>query len=108
MDKFHIVGPTRLAGRVTASGAKNAALPALTASLLTDEPLTLRRVPHVRDIRTLRKLLDHLGVVTEERGGAMILRRERPNPEHDAPYDLVRTMRASVLVLGPLLAKFFF
>ena len=105
MDKFHIVGPTRLAGRVTASGAKNAALPALTASLLTDAPLTLRRVPHVRDIQTLQKLLDHLGVVTEERGGAMILRRERPNPEHDAPYDLVRTMRASVLVLGPLLAK---
>jgi UDP-N-acetylglucosamine 1-carboxyvinyltransferase len=105
MDKFHIVGPTRLAGRVTASGAKNAALPALTASLLTDAPLILRRVPHVRDIRTLQKLLDHLGIVTEERGGAMILRRERPNPEHDAPYDLVRTMRASVLVLGPLLAK---
>ncbi|MBW8874535.1 MAG: UDP-N-acetylglucosamine 1-carboxyvinyltransferase [Acidobacteria bacterium] len=105
MDKFHIVGPTRLAGRVRASGAKNAALPALTASLLTDAPLTLRRVPHVRDIRTLQKLLDHLGVVTEETGGALILRRERPNPEHDAPYDLVRTMRASVLVLGPLLAK---
>ncbi len=105
MDKFHIVGPTRLAGRVTASGAKNAALPALTASLLTDAPLTLRRVPHVRDIRTLQKLLDHLGIVTEEQGGAMILRRERPNSEHDAPYDLVRTMRASVLVLGPLLAK---
>jgi UDP-N-acetylglucosamine 1-carboxyvinyltransferase len=105
MDKFHIVGPTRLAGRVTASGAKNAALPALTASLLTDEPLTLHHVPHVRDIRTLQKLLDHLGVVTEERGGAMILRRERESPEHDAPYDLVRTMRASVLVLGPLLAK---
>jgi UDP-N-acetylglucosamine 1-carboxyvinyltransferase len=105
MDKFHIVGPTRLAGRVTASGAKNAALPALTASLLTDATLTLRRVPHVRDIRTLQKLLDHLGVASEERGEEMILRRERPNPEHDAPYDLVRTMRASVLVLGPLLAK---
>jgi UDP-N-acetylglucosamine 1-carboxyvinyltransferase len=105
MDKFHIVGPTRLAGRVTASGAKNAALPALTASLLTDEPLTLRNVPRVRDIRTLQKLLDHLGVATEERGDALILRRERPNPDHDAPYDLVRTMRASVLVLGPLLAK---
>jgi UDP-N-acetylglucosamine 1-carboxyvinyltransferase len=105
MEKFHIVGPTRLAGRVRASGAKNAALPALTASLLTDQPLTLRRVPAVRDIRTMQKLLDHLGIVTEEAEEALILRRERPNPEHDAPYDLVKTMRASVLSLGPLVAK---
>ncbi|MFL6232133.1 MAG: UDP-N-acetylglucosamine 1-carboxyvinyltransferase [Thermoanaerobaculia bacterium] len=105
MEKFHIVGPTRLTGRVAASGAKNAALPALTASLLTDETLTLRCVPRVRDIRTLQKLLAHLGVESEEEGGAIRLRRERPNPDHDAPYDLVKTMRASVLVLGPLLAK---
>jgi len=105
MEKFHIVGPTRLTGRVAASGAKNAALPALTASLLTDETLTLHCVPRVRDIRTLRKLLDHLGLESQEEAGAIRLRRERPNPEHDAPYDLVKTMRASVLVLGPLLAK---
>jgi UDP-N-acetylglucosamine 1-carboxyvinyltransferase len=105
MEKFHIVGPTRLAGRVQASGAKNAALPALTASLLTDGPLTLRRVPRVRDIRTLQKLLNHLGIGAEEREGALILRRERESSEHDAPYDLVKTMRASVLVLGPLLAR---
>jgi UDP-N-acetylglucosamine 1-carboxyvinyltransferase len=105
MEKFHIVGPTRLAGRVRASGAKNAALPALTASLLTDEPLTLHRVPRVRDIRTLLKLLDHLGIASEESGDALVLRRERLSSEHDAPYDLVKTMRASVLVLGPLLAK---
>ncbi len=105
MEKFHIVGPTRLSGRVAASGAKNAALPALTASLLTDETLTLRCVPRVRDIRTLQKLLDHLGMAIEETDGALSLRRDRPNPEHDAPYDLVKTMRASVLVLGPLLAK---
>ncbi|HEV2856650.1 MAG TPA: UDP-N-acetylglucosamine 1-carboxyvinyltransferase [Thermoanaerobaculia bacterium] len=109
MDKFHIVGPTRLTGRVRASGAKNAALPALTASLLTDQPLTLRRVPSVRDIRTMLKLLDHLGITAEktaeETDGAITLRRERPNPEHDAPYDLVKTMRASVLSLGPLVAK---
>ncbi|HEY0514999.1 MAG TPA: UDP-N-acetylglucosamine 1-carboxyvinyltransferase [Thermoanaerobaculia bacterium] len=105
MEKFHIVGPTRLAGRVAASGAKNAALPALTASLLTDETLTLRNVPRVRDIRTLQKLLDHLGMESREEDGAIWLRRERPNPQHDAPYDLVKTMRASVLVLGPLLAK---
>jgi UDP-N-acetylglucosamine 1-carboxyvinyltransferase len=105
MDKFHIVGPTRLTGRVAASGAKNAALPALTASLLTDETLTLHCVPRVRDIRTLQKLLDHLGMESQEESEAIRLRRERPNPEHDAPYDLVKTMRASVLVLGPLLAK---
>jgi UDP-N-acetylglucosamine 1-carboxyvinyltransferase len=105
MDKFHIVGPTRLAGRVSASGAKNAALPALTASLLSDETLTLRNVPRVRDIGTLRQLLEHLGMDIEESDGALSLRRGRPNPENDAPYDLVKTMRASVLVLGPLLAK---
>jgi len=108
MDKFHIVGPTRLAGRVSASGAKNAALPALAASLLTDEPLTLHRVPRVRDLRTMARLLDHLGVASEERDGSLVFHRTRPNdPEADeAPYDLVKTMRASVLVLGPLLARF--
>ena len=109
MEKFHIVGPTRLAGRVRASGAKNAALPALAASLLAEEPLVLHRVPRVRDIRTLGRLLDHLGVVSEDRAdGAMVLRRERPNDpdSDDAPYDLVKTMRASVLVLGPLLTRY--
>jgi UDP-N-acetylglucosamine 1-carboxyvinyltransferase len=110
MDKFHIIGPTRLAGRVSASGAKNAALPALAASLLTDEPLVLHRVPRVRDLRTMARLLDHLGVAHEERAGdgALVFHRVRPNhPDADeAPYDLVKTMRASVLVLGPLLARF--
>lgn len=106
MEKFHIVGPTRLAGRVEASGAKNAALPALAASLLTEESLTLRRVPRVRDIRTFQKLLDHLGIGSEDVDGALVLRRDRPGSDHDAPYDLVKTMRASVLVLGPLLARF--
>jgi UDP-N-acetylglucosamine 1-carboxyvinyltransferase len=108
MDKFHIVGPSRLAGRVRASGAKNAALPALAASLLTDEPLLLHRVPAVRDLRTMGRLLDHLGVGSEERSGALVFQRVRPNdPDADeAPYDLVKTMRAGVLVLGPLLARF--
>jgi UDP-N-acetylglucosamine 1-carboxyvinyltransferase len=105
MDKFLIVGPTRLAGRVQASGAKNAALPALAASLLTDETVELHRVPGVRDIRTMQRLLDHLGVGSEETAGALKLRRERPNPNPEAPYDLVKTMRAGVLVLGPLAAR---
>jgi UDP-N-acetylglucosamine 1-carboxyvinyltransferase len=106
MDKFHIVGPTRLAGRVQASGAKNAALPALAASLLAGEPLTLHRVPRVRDIRTMMRLLDHLGVGSEDTGSALVLRRQGPTSDHDAPYDVVKTMRASVLVLGPLLTRF--
>jgi UDP-N-acetylglucosamine 1-carboxyvinyltransferase len=107
MDKFHIIGPTRLVGRVQPSGAKNAALPALAASLLLDgEALTLRRIPRVRDIRTMMRLLEHLGVGCEDTQGALVLRRERPSPDHDAPYDMVKTMRASVLVLGPLLARF--
>src|SRR5688572_21948333 len=107
MDKFHIVGPTRLVGRVKPSGAKNAALPALAASLLADgEPLTLHRMPRVRDIRTMMRLLEHLGVGCEDTDGALVLHRDRPNPDHDAPYDMVKTMRASVLVLGPLLARF--
>jgi UDP-N-acetylglucosamine 1-carboxyvinyltransferase len=113
MDRFNISGPTPLVGRVRASGAKNAALPAVAAALLTDEPVILHRVPKVRDLRTMRRLLDHLGVGSEEReepeapGGesALVLRRARPTSPGDAPYDLVKTMRASVLVLGPLLAR---
>src|SRR5437588_6139456 len=70
MDRFVITGPTALAGRVRASGAKNAALPALAAALLTDQPLTLQRVPRVRDLRTMRRLLDHLGIGSEESGPA--------------------------------------
>ncbi len=108
MERFHIAGPTPLVGRVSASGAKNAALPALAAALLTDEPLTLRRVPRVRDLRTMRRLLDHLGVDSEDGGEALVLRRARPGSLNDAPYELVKTMRASVLVLGPLLGRYGF
>jgi UDP-N-acetylglucosamine 1-carboxyvinyltransferase len=106
MDRFHILGPTPLRGTVSASGAKNAALPALAACLLTEAPVVLDRVPRVRDIRTMRRLLDHLGVGSEEREGALVVARESADgsPE-DAPYDLVKTMRASVLVLGPQLAR---
>src|SRR5688500_13738117 len=107
MDRFRITGPARLQGRVRASGAKNAALPALAAALLTDQTLRLERVPRVRDIATMRRLIAHLGVESAERAdsGAIELRAAGPGSPGDAPYDLVKTMRASVLVLGPLLAR---
>jgi len=104
MDRLLIEGPCRLSGRIEASGAKNAALPALTASLLATAPLRLRRVPAVDDIRTMRRLLGHLGVESAEAGGTLELRPSEP-AEDDAPYELVKTMRASVLVLGPLVAR---
>jgi UDP-N-acetylglucosamine 1-carboxyvinyltransferase len=107
MDRFVIHGPNRLAGTVRASGAKNAALPALAACLLTDRTVRLERVPAVRDIRTMCRLLGHLGMACETGpGGAVTVRRDGPGAlAHEAPYELVKTMRASVLVLGPLLAR---
>jgi UDP-N-acetylglucosamine 1-carboxyvinyltransferase len=106
MDRFVVTGPTRLAGTVAASGAKNAALPALAASLLTDQPLLLSRLPQVRDIATFLRLLGHLGVRHEEREGALYLASGGPvGGADEAPYEVVKTMRASVLVLGPLVAR---
>ncbi len=105
MDRFRILGPSRLAGSVEASGAKNASLPAMAASLLSDEPLVLGRVPRVRDITTMGRLLEHLGVSRAHEDGRLVLTpRDNGNPD-EAPYELVKTMRASVLVLGPLLAR---
>jgi UDP-N-acetylglucosamine 1-carboxyvinyltransferase len=106
MDRFRILGPTRLTGTVAASGAKNAALPALAAALLAEQPLHLDRVPAVRDIATFLRLLEHLGVGAERHEGGVVLhpgRHQRSTEE--APYEVVKTMRASVLVLGPLLAR---
>jgi len=106
MDMFRIQGPTSLVGRVRASGAKNAALPALAACLLASEPVVLRHVPEVRDLRTMRKLLEHLGVESEDLGdGAVRFEATGTPPDDEAPYELVKTMRASVLSLGPLLAR---
>src|SRR6478736_6275275 len=105
MDKFVIEGPARLAGEVETAGAKNAALPCLAATLLTAEPVTLTNLPDVRDIRTMQRLLQHVGVfLAAEPGGAATI-EARSIGSADAPYDLVKTMRASVLVLGPLLAR---
>jgi len=106
VDAFLIRGPSRLAGTVRASGAKNAALPAAAAALLTDEPVSLENVPDVADVRTLGVLLSGLGVrVDRDEPGRLSLRADAVTST-EAPYDLVRTMRASILVLGPLLARF--
>ncbi len=109
MDKFLIEGGKPVEGRVTISGAKNAALPALAAALLTDQPLVLDNVPRVRDIGTFRSLLEELGVdssVTHEEYGNRVEVQARRLLNPVAPYELVKQMRASVLVLGPLVARF--
>jgi UDP-N-acetylglucosamine 1-carboxyvinyltransferase len=104
MDKFRIQGGHPLEGEIAISGAKNSALPALAACLLTDEPVKLHRIPPVRDIGTMEKLLKHAGARVETKGGVVTVRAEKlARPE--APYDLVKTMRASSLVLGPLVAR---
>ncbi|MEO8197046.1 MAG: UDP-N-acetylglucosamine 1-carboxyvinyltransferase [Thermoanaerobaculia bacterium] len=105
MDQFRIVGPTRISGRVSAGGAKNAALPELAATLLSDEPVRLDGVPRVRDLVTMRKLLAHLGQGATATENGLILAPSGAPSDDDAPYDLVKTMRASILVLGPLVAR---
>ena len=106
MDKLLIRGGRRLSGEVPISGAKNAALPELCAALLTDEPVQLHNVPRLKDVATMRNLLDHMGVATETLGARGGMRFHAATPiKPEAPYELVKTMRASVLVLGPLLAR---
>src|SRR6266550_4415282 len=106
MDKFRITGGRPLKGLVSISGAKNSALPCMAAAILTPEKVTLHNIPYVRDIITQRRLLEDIGatVLTPE------LRTHQISAGHieifEAPYDLVKTMRASVLALGPLLARF--
>ncbi len=104
MDSFLIQGGRPLAGEIAISGAKNSALPALAASLLTAEPVILERIPEVRDIRTMEALLTHTGASVSIDGGTVTIEAGGiENPE--APYDLVKTMRASSLVLGPLVGR---
>jgi UDP-N-acetylglucosamine 1-carboxyvinyltransferase len=106
MDKLRIRGGRPLHGTVMISGAKNAALPELCAALLTAEPVTLRNVPRLQDVATMLKLIRNMGVSTQqmEDGTVVLNAGDLNNPE--APYELVKTMRASVLALGPLLARF--
>ncbi len=109
MDKLQIEGGGPLAGEVRASGAKNAALPIQAAALLTAEPLTLRNVPHLKDVVTMNRLLGQMGAqvnIDEDVDGQILTLTARDLNTHVAPYELVRTMRASIVVLGPLLARF--
>ncbi len=105
MDKFVVTESGPLKGEVASSGAKNAALPILCAALLSDEPLRLTNVPKLWDIATTKKLLSQMGVGVEQPGTHEIVVDASSITTHIAPYELVRTMRASILVLGPLVAK---
>src|SRR2546428_5393962 len=105
MDKLRIIGGARLEGRIPIGGAKNSALPAMAASLLTEEELLLKNIPFVNDIYTTRRLLRELGVEVDFDAGQAVRLRAARLRSYEAPYDLVKTMRASVLVLGPLLAR---
>jgi UDP-N-acetylglucosamine 1-carboxyvinyltransferase len=106
MDKIRIKGGIPLKGKVVLSGAKNAALPIMSATLLTDGWSTLSNLPGLRDIQTEKKLLSFLGASFEERPEATLRINSSKIDRLEAPYDLVKTMRASILVLGPLVARF--
>jgi len=105
MDKLVIQGGIPLSGEIRISGAKNAALPILCAALLTEEPLRIGNVPYLRDVTTMLELLNQMGaeISVNDRMGVEIVARKLHNPA--APYELVKTMRAAILVLGPLLAR---
>ena len=108
MDELVIKGPAKLKGEVAISSAKNACLPLMSAILLFDKPVTLKNAPALRDIYTMTELLKSLGVKVEEQteGGARNLTFDASHlASHEATYELVKTMRASIFVLGPLLAR---
>jgi len=105
MDKLIITGPTTLMGSITIEGAKNAALPILAATLLTEDPVYIRNVPHLRDITTMMELLGRMGATLSIDQHFTIKADSSLVKEYIAPYELVRTMRASIVVLGPLLAR---
>ena len=105
MDKIRIVGGKALSGRVQISGAKNAGLPGMVACLLTADPVELENLPHVRDILTTRRLLSAMGIDAEVQEDGTARLSAADVRSHEAPYELVKTMRASILVLGPLVAR---
>jgi UDP-N-acetylglucosamine 1-carboxyvinyltransferase len=106
MDKLVITGGAKLSGEITVSGAKNAALPILCASLLTADDVHLSNVPNLQDVRTMVKLLRQMGVQSEVSGDGRVSLNASKVDKLIAPYEMVKTMRASILVLGPLVARF--
>ena len=106
MDKLIITGGTQLSGELRISGAKNAALPILAATLLCEEPVSIGNIPHLHDITTTMQLLGQMGIqlTIDEKMNIEVV--SSTITKYEAPYDLVKTMRASILVLGPLLARF--
>ncbi|MCB9825099.1 MAG: UDP-N-acetylglucosamine 1-carboxyvinyltransferase [Planctomycetes bacterium] len=105
MDRFRIEGGVPLTGAVEVSGAKNSALPLLAATLLTDEPCVLRGVPALHDVSTMLKILEVLGVEVTREPGGVVRTQVRDPGSHRAPRELVKTMRASICVLGPLVGR---
>jgi UDP-N-acetylglucosamine 1-carboxyvinyltransferase len=115
MDRLVVEGGKKLSGKVVVAGAKNAALPLMAASLLTEEPVKISNIPHLSDITTMANLLVHLGVDLsveslkeheDFQSGRVLVLNAKDVRETKAPYDIVRRMRASVIVLGPLVARF--
>jgi len=106
LEKLVIEGGYPLSGEVNISGAKNAALPILCAALLAETPLKLCHVPVLRDVGTTQQLLAHMGVAVTDNGDNCVTLDAGNITSHEAPYEMVKTMRASILVLGPLLARF--
>jgi UDP-N-acetylglucosamine 1-carboxyvinyltransferase len=104
MDRILIEGGRSLKGAVSVSGAKNAALPIMAACLLTGGSHRLRNIPRLRDVETIRRIMSQLGVALEWEDGVFSVNSDNLNG-HEAPYELVKTMRASILLLGPLLAR---
>lgn len=105
MDKLIIKGQQKLSGEVNISGSKNSSLPILFATLLTDKEIILNNIPKLRDIKTTIMLLEYLGKKIEQIDNKLIIKQTN-DIKTEAPYDLVKQMRASALVIGPILAKY--
>jgi len=106
MDKLAITGGTRLEGEVRISGAKNSALPLLAATILASTPVTLNNVPDLHDIKTMMRILSHMGMTITKGENGQVVIDANTLTQAVAPYELVKTMRASIFVLGSLVTRF--